>query len=207
MSDLSVAIVPKSDQLNTDDLISGPRTIVVTRVTVAAGTEQPVSIYYSGDNGKPYKPCKSMCRVLVMQWGPDGSTYTGRAITLYRDPRVTWAGLEVGGIRISHMSDIPADTSMALSRNRKTREIHTIKRLDRKPATLDTAASAQKPHGRIEDALPLIASFDGPDSALRAQLELSSWTREERLEISQALKARAHGATGPKAPEREPGED
>ena len=72
MTDLAKTIEPKSDQLNADDLIAGPRTIVITAVRANAGSaEQPVSISFEGDDGKPYKPCKSMRRVMVHVWGPD----------------------------------------------------------------------------------------------------------------------------------------
>lgn len=105
MTDLSATIDPKSNQMNADDLIGGPKTITITRVSAnQSSTEQPIAISYQGDNGKPYFPCKSMRRVLVSVWGKDGAAYAGRSLTLYRDPTVTWGGLAVGGIRISHMS-------------------------------------------------------------------------------------------------------
>ena len=69
--DMSPVIIPKSDQLNSDDLIVGPITIKITDVIIRAGQEQPISIHYEGDNGKPYKACKSMCRVMVSAWGAD----------------------------------------------------------------------------------------------------------------------------------------
>jgi len=122
MNDMSAAIVPKSDQLNSDDLISGPITIRISEVTIRAGQEQPVSLHYVGDNGKPYKPCKSMSRVLVFAWGPDASLYKDRSLTLYRDPSVKWGGQDVGGIRISHMSDIPEPLTMALTATKGSRK-------------------------------------------------------------------------------------
>lgn len=106
MTDLSQTITPKSDQLNADDLIAGPRTIKVTKATVNQGAEQPASIFFEGDNGKPYKPGLSMRRVLVRAWGVNASAYVGRRMTLYRDDNVKFGGVAVGGIRISHMSDI-----------------------------------------------------------------------------------------------------
>lgn len=118
MGDMRQAIIPKSDQLNADDLLAGPITIKITGVTVKGGQEQPVAINYEGDNGKPYKACKSMCRVLVTAWGPDSSKYVGRSLTLYCDPKVTWAGMEVGGIRISHLSDIESKLTIALTATR-----------------------------------------------------------------------------------------
>ena len=132
MTDMTPTIVPKSDQLNSDDLIAGPMTIKVTEVTIRGGQEQPVSIHFEGDNGKPYKSCKSMNRLLVAAWGPDAKLYAGRSMTLYRDPSVKWAGMEVGGIRISHLSDIAAPMTMALTATKGSRKPYTVQPL--KPA-------------------------------------------------------------------------
>lgn len=129
MNDMKQAIIPKSDQLNADDLLSGPITIKITGVTVRGGQEQPVAISYEGDNGKPYKACKSMCRVLVSAWGADSSKYVGRSLTLYCDPRVKWGGMEVGGLRISHMSDIDSAITMALTVTRANKKPFTVKPL------------------------------------------------------------------------------
>lgn len=145
MNDMKHVITPRSDQLNSDDLITGPLTIKVTSVTVKGGQEQPVSIHFEGDNGKPYKACKSMCRVMVSAWGADSSKYVGRSMTLYRDPKVKWAGMEVGGIRISHMSDIPGDQVMALTVTRGSKKAYTVKPLtvkEQKLASGDVRKSA-----------------------------------------------------------------
>ena len=139
MDDMKPVIVPKSDQLNSDDLISGPMTIKVTGVTIKSG-EQPVSIHFEGDNGKPYKCCKSMARVLVSAWGADSKKYTGRSMTLYRDPDVKWAGMAVGGIRISHLSDIDEAMTMALTVTRSNRKPFTVRPL---PSGATTNAAPQ----------------------------------------------------------------
>lgn len=129
MSDMTAAIIPKSDQLNSDDLIAGPLTITITDVAIRGGQEQPVSIHFEDDRGKPYKPCKSMSRVLVSAWGADAKKYVGRALTLYRDPSVKWAGMDVGGIRISHMSDIDSSMTMALTATKGSRKPFTVRPL------------------------------------------------------------------------------
>ena len=130
MTDLSSSIIPKSDQMNADDLIAGPITIRISKVSADTGSaEQPILVHYEGDNGKPYKPCKSMRRVMVAIWGADGAQFTGRAMTLYRDPSVKWGGLEVGGIRISHMSDMDAPVTMALTATKQSRKPYTVKPL------------------------------------------------------------------------------
>lgn len=154
MSDMRQAIIPKSDQLNADDLIAGEMTIKITGVTVKGGQEQPVSIHFEGDNGKPYKACKSMCRVMVAAWGPDSSKYVGRSMTLYRDPKVKWAGMEVGGIRISHMSDIPDDQVMALTVTRGSKKPYTVKPLVATSAPVVeriTAAAHKRLEARIKE--------------------------------------------------------
>lgn len=131
MTDLSTTIIPKSDQMNADDLISGPKTIVITKVSAnPSSSEQPISIYYEGDGGKPYKPCKSMRRVMVAIWGKDGGEYPGRGMTLYRDQSVTWGGLAVGGIRISHMSHMDKPVTMALTATKQSRKPFTVNPLD-----------------------------------------------------------------------------
>lgn len=121
-------IEPKSDQLNADDLIGQTKTIKITKVAILAG-EQPVALNYEGDNGKPYKPGKSMRRVLVTLWGSDGNNYIGRKMTLYRDDKVMFGGVAVGGIRISHMSDIPEQITMALTASKSNRKPFTVKPL------------------------------------------------------------------------------
>lgn len=128
MTDMTKTIAPKSDQMNADDLISGPITIKVTKVSLLAG-EQPVGINYEGDNGKPYKPCKSMRRVLVTIWGSDGNAYVGRSMTLYRDEKVQFGGAAVGGIRISHLSHLNEPRTMALTASKANRKPFTVKPL------------------------------------------------------------------------------
>lgn len=130
MNDMRKAIEPKSDQMNADSLIAGPMTITITDVSIRGGQEQPVSIHFEGDDGKPWKPCKSMSRVLVAAWGPDAKQYVGRSVTLYRDPKVKWAGMEVGGIRISHMSHIEREMLMQLTATRGKRAPHLVKPLE-----------------------------------------------------------------------------
>lgn len=130
---LAPTIAPKSDQLNADDLIAGPITITVKKVAILGEPDQPVAVHYEGDNGKPYKPCKSMRRVMVHVWGDDGSKYAGRQMTLYRDDRVTFGKDAVGGIRISHMSHIDRDVVMALTVTRAQRKPYTVKPLRGEP--------------------------------------------------------------------------
>ena len=146
MTDLRTTTEPKSDQLNADSLIGGKTmTIKITKVDLLAG-DQPVAIHYENENGRPYKPCKSMRRVMVQVWGPDGSAYAGRSMTLYCDEKVQFGGMAVGGIRISHMSNIDAPISMALTATRASKKVYTVKPL-KVQQTGSGAPSSQEPAG------------------------------------------------------------
>ena len=102
--DLTSAIEAKSDQLNSDDLISGPRTFTITDVR-GGNSEQPVDVHLA-EFPRPWKPGLSMRRVLVLAWGKDSDAYIGKRITLYRDASIRFGPEAVGGIRVSHMSGI-----------------------------------------------------------------------------------------------------
>lgn len=117
MIDMSKFVEAKSDQLNADDLIGAPRTITITRVTGNDG-DQPVSIFYHGDNGKPFKPCKTIRRILMGVWGRYANEYVGKSMTIYRDDSVQFGGLATGGIRISHMSDIDKETVVVVMKSK-----------------------------------------------------------------------------------------
>ncbi len=145
MNTMADVTQPKSDQINADDLISGPMTVTITAVKIKAGEDQPIAMSLSG-TPKVYRPCKSMARVFMAAWGADANVYVGRTITLYRDPKVKWGGLEVGGIRISHMTDIDKDMVMMLTQTRAQRAPHKVKPLRveqqaSEPPQIDTEAA------------------------------------------------------------------
>jgi len=135
MTTMADAIIPKSDQWNADDFLTGPRTFTIREVTIREG-EQPVNIFFAGSD-KAYRPCKSMCRVLVQAWGPDAKQYVGRSLSLYRDPAVKWAGIEVGGIRISHLSHIDGKIQMQLTATRGSRKPFVVSPIAATPVDHD----------------------------------------------------------------------
>jgi hypothetical protein len=130
LDDVSDTIVPKSDQLNSEQLISGPMTFTITNVSRGSGAEQPISLFYSADPSRPFKPCKTMRKLLVDLWGKNAAKWIGKSMTVYRDAEVLWAGEAVGGIRISHMSDIASDkVERRLQANKKSKKLYTVLRL------------------------------------------------------------------------------
>jgi hypothetical protein len=180
MNDMSAVIVPKSDQMNADDLIAGPRTIRVSSVEIRGGADQPVSIRYDGDGGKPYKPCKSMSRLLVFAWGADAKLYVGRSMTLYRDPTVKWGGMEVGGIRISHMTDIEKTFVLSLTATKGQRKPHTVRPLTAEQQAQQPAEQPQAPSvDQVQDLIDAArsAATNGTEAYQRY---FGSITREER---------------------------
>jgi hypothetical protein len=152
VENLRDTIVPKSDQLNADDLIAGPITVKVTKVR-RGDKEQPLAIEIEGR--MPYKPCKSMRRVLILAWGDDGRVWVGRSMTLYRDDEVKFGGVKVGGIRISHLSHIDRPMELALTVTKGSRKPYKVlplaKPTESKPA--DNKPADNKPADNKPDPL------------------------------------------------------
>lgn len=123
--DLTESIAPRSDQLNAEDLLAGPRTVTVEKVTKGS-SEQPVNIHLVEFPGRPFRPSKTVRRILVAAWGAEASAYTGRRMALYRDPAVRFGGQDVGGIRVSHMSHISKRLTLALTVTRGKRAPYNV---------------------------------------------------------------------------------
>jgi len=199
-------IVAKSDQLNADDLVGGPITVTVTAVKGNDSPDQPVSIHYEGDEGKPFKPCKTCRRLLVHCWGPEAQDFVGRRMTLYRDPNVMFGGIKVGGIRISHVSHIDREMAVPLMVTRGKRAQYVVKPLPQaskpklahttdQPLTLGQRADAyaariaSAPNRVKLDAIKaaaakLYADLEEADPDLKAALE-QAW-EEKRAELEAA---------------------
>jgi len=143
ISNLRDTTAPKSDQLNVDDITGTTKIIRVTAVKRGSTKEQPISIEYAGMDGRPYKPCKTMRRVLIAAWGEDGRDWQGRSMKLYCDPEVMFGGVKVGGIRISQMSHIDKELKLMLSVSRAKRAESKITRLQAYPEADFTEKSPQ----------------------------------------------------------------
>jgi len=80
---------------------------------------------------RDYKPCKSMRRVLIAAWGDKGREWIGKEMTLFGESRVSYGGVEVGGIRISHLSHIEKEMKIKLTTTRSKRSEFVVKPLIR----------------------------------------------------------------------------
>lgn len=143
IENLRDTITPKSDQLNADDLVNTTKTIKVTEVKRGSTKEQPISIEYAGMDGRPFKPCKSMRRILLAAWGDDGREWVGRSMKLYCDPEVKFGGVKVGGIRISHLSHMEKQLRVMMSTSRGKRAEFSIDKLPSYPDAAFTEKSPQ----------------------------------------------------------------
>ena len=123
MADIGDTVAPKADQMVNEDLMSGPRTFTVSRVVVKPNAEQPVDVYLEEFGPLPYRPSKGMRDVMLAAWGRKSATYAGKRLTLYRDAGVKFGTTVWGGIRISHMSDLPDNkplpVQLRISRGKK----------------------------------------------------------------------------------------
>ena len=110
--DISDTLEPNSEQLDAIELVSGPRVFTIEKVT-RGNAEQPVNIHFT-DFPRPWRPGKSMRRVIVACWGADASQYVGRRVELFCDMDVVFGGKTVGGTRVSRLSHIDKRKSVPL---------------------------------------------------------------------------------------------
>ena len=170
ITDLRSTIVPKSDQLNSDDLITGPRTFTIAGADEGSA-EQPANIHLVELPGRPWRPSKSMRRVLVFCWGKDTDPYACRRVTLYRDPEVTFGRDKVGGIKIEAMSHIDAPKSVSLTVTRGKRAAHTVKPLVVTAPPPQPAAMSLEDVAATTDTDTLRTAWQGSPPDVRAAIE------------------------------------
>ena len=135
--DMSASIAPKSDQLDAIELVAGPRTFTISDVT-QNNAEQPWN-FHLAEFPRPWRPGKSMLRVMAAAWGLDGKKYIGQRVTLYCDPTVQFGNEIVGGLRISHMSGIEKPLKVPLLIKRGKSAMFTVQPLKEAPAPKQAA--------------------------------------------------------------------
>lgn len=138
--DISDTLAARSDQLNSDDLIGNDITVQITGVDKLTG-EQPVAVAISGY--RPWKPCKTMRRLLAHAWGADASQWVGKWVRLYRDGDVKFGGDAVGGIRVRAMSGIKSAITVSLTSTRGKKAMHRVEVLVPPSTAMDLATFKQ----------------------------------------------------------------
>jgi len=184
--EVQASIVPKSDQLNSDDLAySGPITVTIEGVS-RGDKEQPISVAISGR--QPWKPCKSMRRVLIAVYTDDPKKWVGQQVTLFADPTVMWAGVKVGGIRISHMSGIEGPKTFLLTQTRGKKAEVVIQPIAATPeptpeeqAYIDETVQSIAGVSTLEELQNLGAMMKDKSAAIRVALRGPYAARKEEL--------------------------
>lgn len=157
--DISDTLAPKSDQLDAVDLLGGPQTFTIERVS-KGNAEQPVQIHLVGFP-RPWRPGKSMRRVLVASWGPDAAQYVGRRVTLYCDNEVEFGGLMVGGTRIAALSHLDKPKQVPLLIKRGKSAIFVVQPLKDEPtAAPKTDAATSEQLASVGDGLKALGITD-----------------------------------------------
>jgi hypothetical protein len=197
--DLTPSIIPKSDQLNADEIMA-PVTYTIREVK-AGSVEQPFD-FMLVETDRAYRPSKTMRRVIVAAWGAEAANYAGRRLTLYREPTIKYGGVEVGGIRISHMSHIDGPVEVMAQTTRGKREKFTVQPLESAaPAAGNSAESPSLPGQSaadepaaapganggglietLEDAQRLIAPLKGEQlGVMKRMLDLTGTTTKREM--------------------------
>lgn len=127
---MKITAEPRSDQWNSDDFIGGARTFTISGVKVGAA-EQKYDIDLVEGAGRVWRPPLTVLRLLIAAWGDEAAAWVGRRVTLYRDPTIRFGSDQVGGIRVSHMSDLPGGKSLTvkITSARGRKEPHTVEPL------------------------------------------------------------------------------
>ena len=124
---MKITAEPRSDQWNADDFVGGARTFTVAKVVVGAA-EQKYDIVLEGSD-RVWRPPLTVLRILMNAWGDEADRWIGRRATLYRDDSIRFGKDLVGGIRVSHLSNIDKALQVSLSEKRGSRKTHTIQPL------------------------------------------------------------------------------
>jgi hypothetical protein len=131
---MKVTIKKKTDQLNYEDFLGGvTRTFTIAGYRELSG-EQNYEISLAEDT-RYWRPPTTDMKKMVALWGDESDVWVGRRVTLAGDPEVMMAGQKVGGIRLTHMSDIgPKPVSMSLTVTRGKKRTFTVQPLPDAPA-------------------------------------------------------------------------
>lgn len=151
MANFMKTLEAKSDQLNATDIMGADLVIRIRDAKVIDSREQPLHVFFDGDNNRPWKPSKGMRRVLAAAWGAETDNLIGKHVKLHFDPTVKYAGEEVGGIRIKAMSDID---------KRGIVVVETLNRKQRRPIQVEYLDTTQPdyPSDRFAKALPVMTA-------------------------------------------------
>ncbi len=192
----------KSDRLNYEDFIMGPKEFTIARLgkKVDQGTPR-LLIFFEGYESTPYWPSLGMRKCLS---NPDGwgeapfSEWIGRRMTLFGEPTVVYAGKEMGGIQISHISHIKSEYTTKITLRRGLRIDFTIEPLatTSKQSATPAAYPADQFAAQLEKMRGSIASGKSTaDKIVAYCLTIGTLTAEQEAAIRAPIETNTNEET------------
>ena len=185
-----------SDQLNAADLVR-PRTITITKVTWTDSTHEKIDVWFTGDGGKPWRPCLTMRRLLSKVWGVMGSSWVGKSLTIYNDESVTYGSDVRGGIRVSHASGIDKEISVLLPDKRKRKKFSVLplqQQDSRPPLNLEPATETDAAFNAVIAAMNAATDADNLADIIAAE-DMTRFTEDQRNTARELYVARRDALT------------
>lgn len=180
MVDIRSTLISNSDQLDNVDLMSGPRVFTVVGATMNEGAEQPLSVRLA-EYDRPWKPGKTVRRILDGIWGYETDDWSGRRLRLFRDESVSFGKQKTGGTRISHASHIDKAVTLTLPISKGKFGEFTVQPLvESAPAPVESIAS---------QAAKAVAWFAATHNISQANLEahvgkpIAEWSDADLAEL------------------------
>lgn len=182
--DITETTAAKADQINAVDLDEAGSVFTIAAVSRGdASAGQPVWIHMHETPGRPWKPCKTMRRLLRDCWGKRTGDWQGRAVYLYTDPAVTFGRDKTGGVRVRALSDMKAPKDLTYMVRRGQYQAFRVDVLKRREAP--NLERVLEDNGLTRDQLDAWLTSVGapiPDSPER-EAECAAWIQDKTNDI------------------------
>lgn len=171
MPDVSAAIAPKSQQLDNIELRGkGPQIFTITGVDVRETLDQPLIVHLA-EFPRPWKPGKTMGRVLAQCWGLDSDDWIGKRVELFADESIKFGNDTPGGTRISRLSDIDGPKAAAILLGQGKPGLYKVEPLPDEPQPAAPPEPTAEEVAACVDVDQLKAMWRSAGPEIRAQIE------------------------------------
>src|SRR5690625_1884880 len=168
---MRITAEPRSDQINYEDFLSGPK--VYTVGGVRNGTAEQKYDIQLQEEQRVWRPPLTVLRTLIACWGDDATVWQGSQVELFGDPSIRFGKEAVGGIRIKALSHLDEPKTVTVTVSRGKRQKITIQPLQAAPPT-DWQALLQDAQGDRDKLLRLhqrATSENAPQDVIAAIIE------------------------------------